>query len=81
MKITMNVECTPEEARAFFGLPDVQPMQEAVMTELQNQMLANIRAMDPTKMMQTWLPASMQNMNEFQKIFWGQAAAPAARAK
>ncbi|WP_420846806.1 DUF6489 family protein [Microvirga tunisiensis] len=28
MKITMDVECTPEEARAFLGLPDVKPMQE-----------------------------------------------------
>ena len=31
MKVTVNVECTPEEARTFLGLPDVQPMQEAVM--------------------------------------------------
>jgi len=28
MKITMNIDCTPDEARAFFGLPDVKPMQE-----------------------------------------------------
>ena len=25
MKVTVNVECTPEEARTFLGLPDVQP--------------------------------------------------------
>jgi hypothetical protein len=78
MKLTMNVECTPEEARAFFGLPDVQPMQDAVMQELQARMLANIRAMDPTNMMQTWMPVGMQNMNDFQKIFWGQGATSGA---
>ena len=31
MKITVNVDCTPEEARSFLGLPDVQPLQAAVM--------------------------------------------------
>lgn len=28
MKVTVNVECTPEEARAFLGLPDVTPIQD-----------------------------------------------------
>ena len=36
MKFTVNVECTPEEARAFMGLPDVQPMQEAMMQDFRN---------------------------------------------
>ena len=44
MKITMDVECTPEEARAFLGLPDVKPMQEQLMREVQDRMTANIRA-------------------------------------
>ena len=30
MKITVNVDCTPDEARHFFGLPDVKPMQDAL---------------------------------------------------
>jgi hypothetical protein len=47
MKITMDVECTPEEARAFLGLPDVKPMQEQLMQEVQERMAANIRAMEP----------------------------------
>ena len=42
MKITMDVECTPEEARAFLGLPDVKPMQEQLMREVQDRMTANI---------------------------------------
>jgi hypothetical protein len=28
MKIKLDIDCTPEEMRAFFGLPDVKPMQE-----------------------------------------------------
>jgi hypothetical protein len=68
----MNVECTPEEARAFMGLPDVQPMQHALMQELQDRLSANIRAMDPEVMVKTWLPAGLQGAEQLQKMFWSQ---------
>ena len=35
MKVKFDIECTPQEARAFFGLPDVEPMQAAMMKELE----------------------------------------------
>ena len=41
MKVNIEIDCTPLEARQFFGLPDVSPMQIAVMDKLQQQMLAN----------------------------------------
>ncbi|MDX9689668.1 MAG: hypothetical protein EOM37_06180 [Proteobacteria bacterium] len=72
MKVTVNVECTPEEARSFLGLPDVQPMQQAVMAELEQRMIGNIQAMSPESMVQTWLPASLQGAENLQKMFWGQ---------
>ena len=28
MKVTFDIDCTPEEARAFLGLPDVTPIHE-----------------------------------------------------
>jgi hypothetical protein len=31
MKITTNVDCTPDEARILMGLPDLKPMQEVLM--------------------------------------------------
>jgi hypothetical protein len=72
MKVNVSVECTPEEARAFMGLPDVQPMQEALMRELQLRLSNNIQAMNPETMLGTWLPASLQGAEQLQKMFWGQ---------
>ena len=72
MKITMNVECTPEEARTFLGLPDVKPMQEQLMRELQDRMAANIRAMEPEAMLRTWLPATLKGFEQIQEIFMSQ---------
>ncbi|MEO7470377.1 MAG: DUF6489 family protein, partial [Sphingobium limneticum] len=28
MKVTVDVDCTPAEARAFLGLPDVTPIHD-----------------------------------------------------
>jgi hypothetical protein len=68
MKVTMNVECTPEEARAFFGLPDVQPMQEHLMSEMQERLSANLKAMDPDTMVRTWLPTAVKGFEQWQDM-------------
>ena len=78
MKFKFDVECTPEEARAFLGLPDVVPMQEALMTELENRLRDNIRSLDPETMLKTWLPATIQGWGEVQKMFWSQMGMPGA---
>jgi hypothetical protein len=72
MKITMDVECTPEEARAFLGLPDVKPMQDQLMQELQERMTTNIRAMEPEVMLRTWLPTTLKGFEQMQEILMSQ---------
>ena len=72
MKISIDIDCTPEEARTFLGLPDVKPMQDSLMQEVESRMKANIDAMDPETMWKTWLPAGMQNVGDLQKAFWSQ---------
>ncbi|MFC4271653.1 hypothetical protein GQF03_17185 [Sneathiella chungangensis] len=72
MKITVDIDCTPQEARTFLGLPEVEKMQEAVMKELQAKMLDNIANLDPENMMKTWLPVGVQSLEQMQKMFWSQ---------
>ena len=47
MKITVNVDCTPLEARQFMGLPDVEPMQKAAMAEIEKRMMAELERFSP----------------------------------
>lgn len=72
MKVTFDIECTPEEARQFLGLPDVIPMQDALMKQMQTKLSENIRQMDPESLAKTWVPLTMQGWGELQKTFWGQ---------
>ena len=54
MKVNVQIDCTSLEARQFIGLPDVAPMQIAVMDQLQQQMMANIDKASPEALMQSW---------------------------
>ena len=72
MKVEIEIECTPEEARRFLGLPDVQPMQVAMVEEMQRRMMANLEAMEPEALMRSWLPLGMQGLESVQKAFWSQ---------
>lgn len=77
MKVNVEVSCTPEEARAFFGLPDVKPMQDRVMAEIEERLRSSLGAMNPEVIFKTWLPASMQgmeHMQQMQQTFWSQLA-------
>jgi hypothetical protein len=74
MKITIDIDCTPDEARHFLGLPDVKPMQDAMMRVIEERMRANLQAMDPDTLLKTWLPAGMQGVEQMQKMFWTQMA-------
>lgn len=72
MKVTVNVDCTPEEARAFIGLPNIAPLQERMMKEMESRMAENLQKLDPETFMKTWLPLSMEGWGEMQKMFWSQ---------
>ena len=72
MKITIDIDCTPEEARSFMGLPDVKPMQEMMMKEIEERMKNNLNAMDPETLFKNWMPAGIANIEQLQKLFWSQ---------
>jgi len=72
MKITVNVDCTPEEARAFLGLPDVQPLQQAMMGQVQERVMNSLNAMDPEVLLKTWAPMGLQSLEQIQRFFLSQ---------
>ena len=81
MKINIDIECTPQEARSFLGLPDVEPMQKAIMQQTQERMIQYLDGMDPETLVKTWLPAGIQGWEQIQKAFWSQLAGAGGSAK
>jgi Family of unknown function (DUF6489) len=72
MKLSLDIDCTPEELRGFFGLPEVKSMQDRLMAELEEKLRANLKALDPEALMNTWLPAGLKGLEQLQEMFFAQ---------
>src|SRR5271165_5311668 len=68
MKITVNVDCTPLEARQFMGLPDVEPMQKAAMAEIERRMMTELERYSPETLFKAWLPIAGMNAEWLQEF-------------
>lgn len=73
MKVTINVDLTPEEARRFMGLPDLEPMQQRLLAQLEKQLASNLSYMDPEMIVKAILPVGAQGLEQFQNLLWGVA--------
>lgn len=73
MKVNINIECTPQEARAFFGLPDVAPLNEQLVSEMSRRMSANMEALEPEALMRSWMTMGGEWQKQFMSLM-GQAA-------
>jgi hypothetical protein len=70
MKVTVEVDCTPEEARRFLGLPDVVPVQRVLMEKLQQRMESAVEATTPEALLKMWVPMAPDQMQQaFAKLF------------
>ena len=69
MKVNIEIDCTPVEARQFMGLPDVVPMQTAVMDKMQQQLMSNIKKVSPESLIQTWFSFDPKIVERFQDMF------------
>ena len=68
MKMNIQIDMTPEEARKFLGLPDVTKVQEKMMAEMEKRMKAAVDVNDPEAMMKAWMPFGGQGFEQFSKL-------------
>ena len=69
MKFNVEVDCTPEEARRFLGLPDVKPIQDAMSSHIEERVKTAMTMFDPETLMKSWFPMGMGGIEQFQKAF------------
>ncbi|WP_396594918.1 DUF6489 family protein [Brevundimonas sp. R86498] len=68
MKVNVEIDCTPAEARHFLGLPDVQPLNDHLVAEMQKRMDANLAAMQPEELMKSWASFGVQAQEQFRQL-------------
>ena len=77
MKVRIEIDMTPEEARRMMGLPDVSALQERLLAEIEARMKVALDTSDPEAMMRAWMPG-LQGFEQFQRFLWDSAAKAAA---
>jgi hypothetical protein len=77
MKVTIEVDCSPQEARAFLGLPDVAPLNEHLVSEMQKRLDANVALLEPEALMRSWMAFGGQAQEQFRNLM--QAATTGTR--
>ncbi len=68
MKMSIEIDCTPQEARAFLGLPDVTGLNEKLVEEMQSRMTSNMAMLSPDELMKNWAAFGAGAQEQFRKL-------------
>ena len=68
MKVTVDVDCTPEEARRFLGLPDLTAVHAAYVEKLQKAANEGPSPELYAEMMKAWGPMSEAGLGMWRQM-------------
>lgn len=69
MKVTIEADCTPEEARRLMGLPDLTPLHDRYIAMMQETMEGGIRPELLENMVRNWSPMGEAGMAFWRRLF------------
>lgn len=69
MKITVDVDCTPEEARRFIGLPDLTAVHAIYLSKLERMVDEGVTADNVETMLRAWAPMGEAGMTMWRQMF------------
>jgi len=68
MKMTIEIDCTPIEARTFLGLPDVTALNDHLMSEMSKRMDENMSKLQPEELMKSWMSYGAHAQDQFRQL-------------
>jgi hypothetical protein len=68
MKMTIEVDCSPEEARRFLGLPDVSTLNDHLVGEMKKRIDANMSMISPDELIKNWMSFGAGAQEQFRKL-------------
>lgn len=82
MRMTINIDLTPQEARTFFGMPDVEPLNEMIVAEMMTRAKDNLDTLaDPERFVSQWMSAGGKGLEQFQSLMAAAMGAAGGAAK
>jgi hypothetical protein len=71
MKISVDVDCTPEEARRFLGLPDLTPVHQAYVDRMTKAVTDGVSAESFVELARQWGPMSEAGLQMWKSMVEG----------
>ena len=71
MKISVDVDCTPEEARRFLGLPDLTPVHQAYVERMTKAVTEGVTPESFAEMARAWGPMNEAGMSMWKAMLEG----------
>lgn len=68
MKFNIEVDCTPEEARRLFGLPDLEPLHDIYLSRVKELMAKGITPEMVQGMVKSWVPMGESGLGLVQSL-------------
>jgi hypothetical protein len=69
MRVTVNIDLTPEEARTFFGMPDVTALNALIMEEMTKRARENLATLaDPERFMAQMTALGAKGFEQFHAL-------------
>ena len=68
MKLTFEIDCTPQEARNLMGLPDGAMFQQMMMPAVLQAMQSASSAPPMEAFFKTWMTSPLQSAETWQKM-------------
>ncbi|MBA4014229.1 MAG: hypothetical protein C0481_20410 [Phenylobacterium sp.] len=68
MKMTIEIDCSPQEARAFLGLPDVTGLNDKLVEEMQKRMSSNMAMLSPDELIKNWTAFGVGAQEQFRSL-------------
>lgn len=69
MKISFDIDCTPEEARRLMGLPDMTAVHDIYLDKLKRTIDEGVTPDMIETMMKNWMPMGETGMNIWRTMF------------
>jgi len=74
MKVNVEIDCTPDEARRFLGLPDVSAVNEAYVETLKQAMQGATSLEQMEELSKQLAPMGQMGLKLFQNMMEGSVA-------
>jgi len=69
MKVTVDIDCTPEEARRFMGLPDLSSVHAVYLAKMERMIDEGITGENVETMVRAWSPMGDAGMAMWRQMF------------